>query len=110
MDGNLCALDAYISRYSHDYEIERYLEREMAKVKKKALYKIELIVHPNFTHDAARAFVKAYREDCAEAGRIFDELEITEEEIYALEDSFDDFKTIFEKNHKCAEFEDGYLI
>jgi hypothetical protein len=86
-----------------------YIDDQMQRVKKNAIRKLELIVHPNFTRDIAKALALAFREGCCEADRVLiNELELNEEEIYAIEDNFEGYKTHFEKNHKIEEPEDGY--
>jgi len=109
MEVMLCALDQYMERCSLSYAKETYLENAMEKVKKNAIRKIELIVHPNYSHDIAKALAIAYREGSHEADLILvNELELTDEEIYAIEDNFEGYKTHFEKNYKIEEPEDGY--
>lgn len=109
MDVMLCALDQYMERCSHSYERETYLEDQMLKIKKNAIQKIELLVHANYSHDIAKALALAYREGSSEADLILiNELELTDEEIYAIEDNFEGYKAHFEKNYKIEEPEDGY--
>ena len=109
MDGILCALDAYMERCSFAYEKETYLEAQMEKVKKNALRKIELIVHPNYSVDIAKALALSYREGSREADLILvNELELTDEEIYAIEDNFEGYSAHYQENYKVEEPEDGY--
>lgn len=109
MDGMLCALDHYMRSCDQAYLIERQIELEMRRVKKNALLKIETIVNPKHASRIATALCKAYHEGSYDAEFVLIyELELTDEEIYALEDNFERYKAHFQKNYKVEESEDGY--
>lgn len=109
MDVMMVALDEYMESCSIAFVRDSHITSEMSRVKKNAIRKIETIVNPKYALHAARAFCKAYHEGCYEADLILlYELEITEEEIYAIEDNFEGYKAHFEKNYKIEEPEDGY--
>lgn len=109
MDGMLCALDHYMSLCDDMYIRDRHIEMEMRRVKENALRKIKTIVNANHAGRIAAALCKAYHEGSYDAELVLIyELELTDEEIYALEDNFERYKDHFQKNYKIEEPEDGY--
>lgn len=108
MDAMLEALDRYMQDCGSAYYKREMIEDEMEQIKKSVIKKIELIVHPTFSLHVALALALAYWNDCPEAHAIFDELEITEKDLYALQGNIERYTAYHQKDYSQEEPEDGY--
>lgn len=108
MDVMLEDLDRYMEGCSYAYHKRNRIEDEMEEIKKIVIRKIASIVNPRFSLDISLALATAYWEDCPEAHIIFNDLEITEKDLYALQGNIERYKTYHEEDYSQEEPQDGY--
>ena len=98
MDGMLDALDMYMQGQSSAYHRQQMIEDEMDLIKKNIIEQIGSMIS---LEDSPDEILNA---DSA----IFEELQLTQREIYAFQGNFDRYLAHREEDYQIQEPEDGY--